>query len=418
MLVEMQQEVDVPFLSSFQVPDDVDLIKKMRMKAWDRFLELGLPDQRHESFQYIRLKHLFQETYTAPREVSHTGLGIVFVNGKLQQTDAPKGVIALPFSQAIKTYGTLLSSTWAKSIKEEVDPFGALNAACFQDGLFLYIPPKLQLDTTIEITHVIKGHDGIFCMPKICIFQGAHSQVKILYKHESAIQKYFSNAAIDFYVEENAHSHLIYDGTNKKNEEHSWAFDALRCKLKKNSSLKVIQAGHNAHVHRNDIHAELIGENADVSLNGLWMLKGSNEVHTNVVVHHSEPHATSMQLYKGVLTDHAKSSFQGKIFVRKIAQKTQAYQLNNNLVLSDHAEAHSKPNLEIFADDVKASHGATVGKLDPEQLFYLKTRGFSDLQAKNTLISGFLNEVIDLIPIEKEKKELEQQVHQFLQEPI
>jgi Fe-S cluster assembly protein SufD len=137
-------------------------------------------------------------------------------------------------------------------------------------------------------------------------------------------------------------------------------------------------------------------------------------MHTNVVICHHEPHATSMQLFKGVLTDQSKSSFQGKIYVAQKAQKTQAYQLNNNLVLSRSAEAHSKPNLEIFADDVKASHGATVGKLDPEQLFYLKTRGFSEQQAQNTLISGFLQEVVACIPMQNEKKVLECEIIDFL----
>ena len=129
------------------------------------------------------------------------------------------------------------------------------------------------------------------------------------------------------------------------------------------------------------------------------MLKEKREAHTHVIVDHQAPHCRSRQLFKGILDDLSSSSFEGKILVRQAADKTDAFQLNNNILLSDRANADSKPNLEIFAPDVKASHGATVGQLDNELLFYLKTRGFSDKAAKNILIYGFCQDVVDLVDI-------------------
>ena len=145
---------------------------------------------------------------------------------------------------------------------------------------------------------------------------------------------------------------------------------------------------------REDYKIALNGENGEADLNGLWVLKEKNECHVNVMIEHVAPHCRSNQLFKGVLDDFARSSFEGKIWVRKEAQKTDAFQLNNNLLLSDHANADSKPNLEIFADDVKASHGSTMGQVDEEQLFYLKTRGFSKEVAEKFLVRAFCQEVL------------------------
>ncbi len=149
---------------------------------------------------------------------------------------------------------------------------------------------------------------------------------------------------------------------------------------------------------RQDYHATLSGEAADATLQGIWMLKDRREAHTHVVMHHEAPHCRSMQLFKGVLDERSKSSFEGKIYVQKEAQKTEAYQLNKHLLLGERVIANSKPNLEIFADDVKASHGATMTQVDESELFYLKARGISEKAAKALLIHGFCQEMIEKIP--------------------
>lgn len=144
------------------------------------------------------------------------------------------------------------------------------------------------------------------------------------------------------------------------------------------------------------------------------MLADKREAHTHIFMEHQAPHCRSFQLFKSVLNDFSRSSFEGKIMVRQAAQKTEAFQLNNNLLLSDHAHADSKPNLEIFADDVKASHGATVGQLDIDQLFYMKTRGFSDQAAKNLLIFGFCEQVVEMITLPSLREEISARTRHYL----
>lgn len=144
------------------------------------------------------------------------------------------------------------------------------------------------------------------------------------------------------------------------------------------------------------------------------MLSDKRESHTHIFMEHQAPNCRSYQLFKSVLNDFSRSSFEGKIMVRQAAQKTEAFQLNNNLILNDHAHADSKPNLEIFADDVKASHGATIGQLDGDQLFYMKTRGFSDATAKNLLIYGFCEQVIEMIPLASLREEISAKVRSYL----
>ena len=169
--------------------------------------------------------------------------------------------------------------------------------------------------------------------------------------------------------------------------------------FEKECQFRSVSLTHGSKVHRTSYALSLKGENSEVDLKGLWDLEGAKRAHTHVTIRHESPHARSMQLFKGLLKGSSQSSFEGKILVDPIAQKTQAYQLNHNLLLSDGCIANSKPNLEIFADDVKASHGATVSQLKPDQLFYLKSRGLGEQKAKELLVQGFCQEITDQIRV-------------------
>jgi Fe-S cluster assembly protein SufD len=398
-----------------------DSLQKIRTKAWDHFLELGLPSRKSEVFRYVRLRHFYAHSYSASQSTEVTaevlkshiypecqGSVIVFVNGHFSRSLSqlsPKLVLC-SLSEASRTYGTFLNNQWAKSLKEETDPFAALNTALHRDGAFLYIPPKTVLDQPIQVLHLIDTQDRpMFLMPRLHIFVGGQSQVEIL--STQAIlsgNSYGINQVVDFAIEEEAHvqySQIIFD-----EPEDLWHFEALRAVLKRNSTLKTVNATNGSGTVRNDYRVALTGENAEALLNGIWMLKDQREAHCHVLMDHQAPYCRSLQLFKGILDDNSHSSFEGKILVRQPAQKTEAFQLNNNLLLSDRAMAESKPNLEIFADDVKASHGATVGQLDKEQLFYMKTRGFSNQEAKKFLVFGFCQEVIDKISLSSVREEM------------
>lgn len=397
--------------------DKDDALQKMRTKAWDHFLELGLPTRRDDVYRYIRLRNLFARTYEQAQnfDLSEEKINphilpecrqsvLVFVNGvfnaALSRVNAlPRKAVVTTLSEAMRTYGSFLNSQWLKALKEETDPFAAVNMALHMDGLFLYLPPKTIVESPVQLLNIIDAKEtAMLIMPRFQAFIGAQSEISLV--SNLAVlsgNAYAINMVADMSVEEDAHVNYTQIACEKSSE--IWHFDALRAALKRNSGLKTVAVTDGAATVRNDYRVALVGENAEVLLNGVWMLDGKNEAHTHVLVDHQSPYCRSMQLFKGALAGFSHSSFEGKILVRQAAQKTEAFQLNNNLLLSERANAESKPNLEIFADDVKASHGATVGQLDKEQIFYMKTRGFSDASAKNLLIHGFCQEVIDKIPI-------------------
>lgn len=399
-----------PFFASFvqEASSDVEPLQKVRAKCWQRFIDLGLPQRSHEDFQFMRLKDLENTLYVQPENASSyvldssNGCRIVFVNGHFRAdlSDAaalPKGCVLISLNKAFKSYSVLLNNRYNKQVLEDDDAFAVLNAAKHQEGAYFYLPPKLESPVRVELISIIdtpKEHAWI--MPRLHMFVGKSTEVELIATTQFVQGTgSFYNAAFDFDLEEDAkltvtHADLAASAT------HSYRFDAFRASLKRNSVFKAIQLT-DSEKSRRDWKIVLAGEGAEADVSGLWFLDGNKETHTNVSIEHQEPHTRSMQLFKGILDDESLSSFQGKIVVRKKAQKSQSYQLNNNLLLSSKASANSKPNLEICADDVKASHGATVGQLDQEQLFYLRSRGMDTTLARGLLIRGFCEQVIDKV---------------------
>ncbi len=386
-----------------------DALGKLKVKAWERFEELGLPSRNNEVFRYLKMRHLYAlrpDFNTSPLTACSIAPHIfpecssdhlVFVNGVFTPSlsKIPDGIVINTISGASNTYGTLISNGWTRSIKEELDPFVLVNLALQQDGAFIYIPPKFQAKAPIQILNFVTG-EALGLMPRTQIFAGAHSKAtfKMSYAFEGA-RNVWMNQVTDLSIEENANIRFLQHANDLP--EDLWLFDALRATLKRDSRLQAVHFTKGCQSVRHDYRVNLTGENGDACLNGLWILDGKKEAHSHVLMNHQAPNCRSNQLFKGVLNGSSQSSFEGKIFVERIAQKTEAFQRNNNLILSDGAIANSKPNLEIFADDVKASHGATVGQLDQEQVFYMKTRGLNDSEADALLIRGFCEEVLELL---------------------
>lgn len=401
-----------PFFASFEqnFSDESDTIKALRKKCWQRFFDMGLPTKKHEDFQFMKLEELPNKTFgqapkVSPKIEPATGPRIVFVNGYFMQEMSvlPKGVICTPLKTAFKSYSVLLANRYNKHVLDDHDPFAMLNAACAYDGAFLYLPPKFV--GSIEIVSVIDA-DQSWIMPRLQVFVSKFAEVEFVARtvHMQGSENFY-NACFDFELDDESKVNLTHADL-ATNSTHGYRFDAFRATLKRNSRFTAIQLT-DSEKSRRDWRIILAGEAAEADLSGLWFLDSNKETHTNVSIEHQEPYTRSLQLFKGVLDDESLSSFQGKILVRKKAQKTQAYQLNNNLLLSDKASANSKPNLEIFADDVKASHGATTGQLDTEQLFYLKTRGMDISLARGLLIRGFCEEVIAKVTNEAIRHEAE-----------
>jgi Fe-S cluster assembly protein SufD len=411
-----------------------DPLEQMRQKAWNHFLQLGLPSKNNEVYQYIKLRHLFAQPYqmaNQPRvlqsveiasyiypECSHSC--IVFVNGdyspSLSCIDAlPSKVDISSLQEATHTYGTFLNNQWSKTIKEETDSFASLNGALHRQGVFVYIPAKTVIEVPIQFLHIIDSPEQELqlLMPRIQVFVGAQAEVKcIATQKQLYATEYLVNQVTEFVIEEAAHVHY----TQVLCDEHpkSWHLDAFRASLKKESRLETVCITKGSATVRTDYRINLIGERAEALLNGVWTLSHTQEAHSHVYIDHQVPFCRSFQLFKGVLRGFSRSSFEGKIMVRQAAQKTEAFQLNNNILLDDHVHADSKPNLEIFADDVKASHGTTIGQLDPEQLFYMQTRNFSRNEAQTLLVKSFCYEILEKIQIASCKIALENSLLTYL----
>jgi len=425
--LQAQDECHERFRSMWDQVSSKDPHFRLRKKAWDRYENIGLPTRKTEVFRYVPIRKFFDRVYTAPSPVTQDaaaftlpeckGALLVFVNGffseKLSRLENLP-VVALPLSQAMNTYGAFINNQWDQFLAKETDPFAALNGALYNEGLFLYIPPKTILKQPIELLHIIDTNDqNMLMQPRVHVFVGQSADINLINTQKRVSgEGYAINGAVYIAVEENAR--VQYTSSVLDEPSTSWHFEAFRATLKRDSSLNTIQITDGSESTRHDYKVYLNGENALAKLNGLMMLDGARQAHANILVEHIAPHCTSHQLFKNALNHSARSSFEGKIYVHQEAQKTQAYQLNNNLILSDQAQADSKPNLEIFADDVKASHGSTVGQLDPEHLFYLKTRGFSDTDAKNLLIYGFCKEVIDMIDVASLHEEVTERAQRYL----
>ncbi|MGD0664410.1 MAG: Fe-S cluster assembly protein SufD [Rhabdochlamydiaceae bacterium] len=374
----------------------------LREKAWDHFLELGLPDKSTDAFKYVPLKRLYDiKLSLTPITLSIDAIRphiipeaeesyIVFANGRYspELSRLPPKVVILPMQEALKTYGPFLQGRLSKGIKEETDSFAVLNLALQQDGVFCYLPPKLKLEKPLQVIYYGKG-DQTYHPARLNIFCSADSELKTI---STIVGGGVHHISMDAALEERAiFSHLEIS-------KASVLLSDFKATLKSGSNLKHLSLTTTGSLTRNRLRVSLLGEQAEALLQGLWSLLESHQCHTHVHVEHAAPSCRSLQKFKGVLKEQSQSSFEGKIYVHPIAQKTEAYQLNHNLLLSDAAIANAKPNLEIFADDVKASHGATMSEVDDEQLFYLQSRGISKESARSLLIRGFIQEIIDQIP--------------------
>lgn len=357
-----------------------DPLINTRKKAWDRFEEIGLPRSKQEAFQYFK-KEL---AYPKPAEQKALNIeprgGFVFVDGFFDESLSkfPEGLISMPIEKAMKSYGLFLQTRMAKVISEETDPFAALNAAFQGSGAFLYVPPNCK--AALQLTQIYTSEE--MASPRLHIYLGRNSHLEI--EQISQGKSGFSNTLLDFVLDEGADLKLI--------DRTVGDFQAIRGLLKKNAHLKTVSL---TDVLRTSLKIQLREEGASAELYGLAQLKGDTQAHFHALVEHAAPNTTSRQHFKSVLEDQSRFSFEGKIYVHPQAQKTAAYQLNNNLILSDEATANAKPNLQVFADDVKASHGATVGRLDEEELFYLRSRGLDLEQARGWLVNGFCKEILD-----------------------
>lgn len=390
---------------------------QLRKSAISNFQELSFPTQKDEEWKYTNISSLLKHNFLPAKSkeivsseiinqflfdrLEHSLL--VFVNGiyspELSRiTDLPKGVQVGSIAEAIKNNNPLIKKHLGNYSKDENYFFTTLSSAFIKDGAFVYVPDGKVVEDPLHIILYTKSTDSkIFTQPRNLFIAGKNSQVSIIEHYLSDEENiYLTNAVTEIFADENA----IVDHI-KLQEESKKAFHIARMDVDQernsNFSSHLISCG--AEISRNDFNTRFNAEGSESMLNGLFMIDGEQLFDAHTMIDHTKPHCNSHEHYKGILQDKAKGVFNGKVMVRQDAQKTNAFQQNNTILLSDDAVMNTKPQLEIFADDVKCSHGATIGKLNDEAKFYLKSRGIGEDAATAILIHAFASDVITSIKI-------------------
>ena len=341
-----------------------------------------------------------------------TGSRLVFVNGHFARELSvigalPDGVKVTNLAAALAVDSGLLEKHLGRYATTGGNAFGALNSAFFQDGAFIYVPAGQTVAEPIQLIFISTSPEtGATTHPRNLIIAEKLSRLTVIESYVSTVDTaYFTNAVTEFLVGDDANvEHLKFQ------DEGQAAFHlaSLHSQLGRNSNFISHSIALGARISRNNLRTHLAGEGLECVLNGLYLTRGEQIADHHMVVEHAQPRCASHEYFNGILDDKSKGVFHGRILVQQAAQKTDAKQTNKNLLLSDDATADTKPQLEIYADDVKCTHGATVGRMDETALFYLKSRGVGHVLAKQLLMYAFAADVIETIENEAVKEVLEQ----------
>ena len=404
-------------------------LHQLRREAIARFGHTGFPTSRDEEWRFTNIAPLTRIDFELAAETDgptavdvdpfRCGLaGPVFVDGHfapgLSQLDAlPAGVLVKNLRTALAEDDALLARHLGQTAKTEDQAFTALNTAFVQDGVLVYLPQGTVLDHPLHMLFLSTGTKaGIATHPRILVVAEAHAEATLLESYVGlGNETYLTNSVCEINVGENASIDHYRVQRETLSAFHISAMHVVEARAARFRSTSIDLGGQ---LTRNHVHTALIGEGIDSTLNGLYIEDGSQHVDNHTLIEHTQANCQSHEFYKGVLAAESSGVFRGKIHVHQAAQKTDAYQANQNLLLSDSARIDTKPQLEIYADDVKCSHGATIGRLDADAIFYLRSRGIGHREAVRILTRAFAGEVLDRVRIDGLRQELDDLVSQRL----
>ncbi|HZE36750.1 MAG TPA: Fe-S cluster assembly protein SufD [Candidatus Eisenbacteria bacterium] len=400
--------------------DDPSWLREARRAALERFAELGLPTTRDEDWKYTSLAPLVEtpfdlageETGEIPAEEALSSLSegssswsrLVFVNGrhvgKLSTIPPlPPGGRLGSLAEALITDEEIVRAHLTSVEDKGEGAFGFLNAALWSDGAFVHVPAGLSLEAPIQLLFVATPFERPRAdHPRSVIVLERESRA-VLVETYIALGggTYLTNASTEIVLGPGAaldHHKIVLEGGQ------AFHVGRTRVRQERDSRFTSCSLAFGGRIIRNDVDVLLAAEGSECMLSGLFVIGGGQHVDTHTVMDHAQPRASSRQLYKGVLDGRSRGVFNGRVIVRPGANGTDAHQTNKNLILSDGVEVDSKPQLEIFADDVKCSHGAADGQLAEDAIFYLKSRGLDEVAARTLLTHGFASEVLDRIRVE------------------
>lgn len=397
--------------------DTTDALHEVRTAALKNFEEKGFPTKKLEAWKYTSLNAVLKNDFTVfPKSESAINFAdvkkyflheidtykIVFIDGifsSFLSATTHDGIDACLMSSAlIKPKYKMVIDEYFNKIAQADETLTSLNTAFAREGAYINIPRNKVADKPIEIMYFTTGSEAaLMVQPRSLIVVGENAHVQIIERHQNLSgNPVLTNAVTEIFAKKRAH--VDYYKIQNDNE-HATLVDNTYIEQKEMSTVKVHTFSFGGNITRNNLNFYHRGEHIDSTLKGITILGDKQHVDHHTLVQHATPNCESHQNYKCILSDRATGVFNGKIFVEKEAQKTDAFQQNNNILLSDKASINAKPQLEIFADDVKCSHGCTIGQLDEKALFYMQSRGIPKKEATALLMYAFSNEVIESIKI-------------------
>jgi Fe-S cluster assembly protein SufD len=403
-----------------------ELLQELRSKGRESFTTLGLPSRRQEEWRFTRLKGIEEGDFSVPMAAAprvditpwrlQNAHLLVFVDGIFSPDisevgDLPDGVVVSNLVLSATSGSETMSRHLGSLAPHEHHPFAALNTALIADGAFVHLPAGVELERPIQIIFVSGSEENTtLSAPRFLVVAEAGSRATVIEQHIGDGASMSCPVSEIVLGEEASLAHVIVQEEDLS--AHHLAVRQVKLAARSRYSAQAISLG--GELARTDIGVTLEGENGKASLDGLYLGDGSQQADTHLTMRHASPHCESHQLYKGILGGRAKAVFNGRIIVDQDAQKTDANQSNRNLLLSDNAVVNSNPQLEIFADDVRCTHGSTVGQLDEEAVFYLRSRGIGCDEAIQLLTLAFAGEILDRIPVTELRERLEKVVAERL----
>ncbi|MCW3085740.1 MAG: Fe-S cluster assembly protein SufD [Bacteroidetes bacterium] len=397
---------------------------ELREQAIESFSKQGIPNRKHEEYKYVNVELLLKRdfaistatTVTAEQMANVQMLKDAFVvvieNGNFSKNlssiaSLPKGINIQNIAEA--TGNAAFQKHYAKYADVNNDAFIAMNTAFTSGGVFIHIEKNTVIEKPIHILHVSSAAENAIINPRNLMVVEENAQAKIVesFATVASAGKVFNNALTEIFIGANANlQHYKIQDEN----EAGMLLNTTQAYQEKQSVFSTNNFTLSGLFVRNNLNIVLDDEFIETHLNGLYLTRGNQVVDNHTLVDHRKPNCNSNELYKGIIEDKSAATFNGKIFVRKDAQKTNAFQSNKNILLSDDGTINTKPQLEIYADDVKCSHGTSTGKLDEDKIFYLRARGLSETSAKKLLMHAFASEVVENIKIEELRDYVEEKI--------
>lgn len=418
-----RHDVYLTAFESLRLNETSSQVADLQAQGFSRFSALGFPTTKLERWRFTNVSAIASSDFALgeAEEVESSavtsyelegvvGPQLVFVNGhftaELSRTnDLPAGVEIGSLAEALTSKPETVLEHLGSLAQFNSQPFTALNTAFLHDGAIVHVSDHAIIEMPLHLLFLTTDAPDQMNHPRVLVIAGENSQVRVVESYAGlGNARYFTNAVTEVVVRDSAvvdHYKLIRDSGT------AYHVGSTHVRLGRSSSFSSHSITLGGELVCNDVDAELMGEGGDCTLNGLYLVDARRLVDNHTTIRHMNPHCTSHELYKGILNDEARGVFNGKIIVAIDAQKTDAKQTNKALLLSEDAQINTKPELEIFADDVKCTHGATVGQLDEDALFYLRSRGLELDQARSVLIHAFASDLLQRITIDSIRSQLD-----------